>query len=166
MLKRILHTINQPFFPSSSKLMSFICELVESSTSIQQQVISGRGFLVISHLLSKSSRDHLTLELLQTFLKLTKYLVTCPSNNSDLLLKQVSNLTRKLSIVAGRYLKCGKRGAEQIVEWSFDSRMVANVSQVDQIFSNNSNGNKDEKRWIGSYLGRFKVDFYLNILAK
>ena len=90
MWKRILHTINQPFFPSSSKLMSFICELVESSTSIQQQVISGRGFLVISHLLSKSSRDHLTLELLQTFLKLTKYLVTCPSNNSDLLLKQVS----------------------------------------------------------------------------
>ena len=76
-------------FLSSSKLMSFICELVESSTSIQQQVISGRGFLVISHLLSKSSRDHLTLELLQTFLKLTKYLVTCPSNNSDLLLKQV-----------------------------------------------------------------------------
>ena len=73
----------------SSKLMSFICELVESSSSIQQQVISGRGFLVISHLLSKSSRDHLTLELLQTFLKLTKYLVTCPSNNSDLLLKQL-----------------------------------------------------------------------------
>lgn len=44
---------------------------------------------MISHLLSKSSRDHLTLELLQTFLKLTKYLVTCPSNNSDLLLKQL-----------------------------------------------------------------------------
>jgi hypothetical protein len=39
--------------------------------------------------LSKSSREHLTLELLQTFLKLTKYLVTCPSNNTDLLLKQV-----------------------------------------------------------------------------
>eukprot|EP00094_Tigriopus_californicus_P012159 TCALIF_11751-PA protein Name:"Similar to NBEA Neurobeachin (Homo sapiens)" AED:0.12 eAED:0.13 QI:0/0.04/0/0.81/1/1/22/0/1914 len=72
-----------------STLMSFICELVESSPSIQQQVISGRGFLVISHLLSKSSRDHLTLELLQTFLKLTKYLVTCPSNNTDLLLKQL-----------------------------------------------------------------------------
>ena len=26
---------------------------------------------------------------LQTFLKLTKYLVTCPSNNTDLLLKQL-----------------------------------------------------------------------------
>ena len=53
------------------------------------QVIAGRGFLVISHLLGRSSRRHLTLELLQTFLKLTKYLVTCPSNNTDLLLKQL-----------------------------------------------------------------------------
>lgn len=69
--------------------MSFICELVESSPSIQQQVISGRGFLVISHLLGRSSREHLTLDLLQTFLKLTKYLVTCPSNSTDLLLKQL-----------------------------------------------------------------------------
>ena len=72
-----------------SCLMQFICELVEGSTSIQQQVIAGRGFLVISHLLSKSSRDHLTADLLNTFLKLTKYLVTCPTNNSDLLLKQL-----------------------------------------------------------------------------
>ena len=89
-LQENLRNNDFPYF-FSSKLMSFICELVESSTSIQQQVISGRGFLVISHLLSKSSRDHLTLELLQTFLKLTKYLVTCPSNNSDLLLKQVNH---------------------------------------------------------------------------
>jgi hypothetical protein len=73
-----------------TKLMSFICELVESSTSIQQQVIAGRGFLVISHLLGRSSpRVHLTSDLLNTFLKLTKYLVTCPSNNTDLLLKQL-----------------------------------------------------------------------------
>jgi hypothetical protein len=35
------------------------------------------------------NRDHLTSELLNTFLKLTKYLVTCPTNNSDLLLKQL-----------------------------------------------------------------------------
>ena len=51
-----------------SKLMSFICELVETSPSIQQQVIAGRGFLVISHLLGRSSRRHLTLELLQVSL--------------------------------------------------------------------------------------------------
>ncbi len=69
--------------------MSFICELVESSPSIQQQVIAGRGFLVISHLLGRSSRHHLTPDLLNTFLKLTKYLVTCPSANTDLLLKQL-----------------------------------------------------------------------------
>ena len=55
-----------------SSLMQFICELVEGSTSIQQQVIAGRGFLVISHLLGRSSRDHLTADLLNTFLKLTK----------------------------------------------------------------------------------------------
>ena len=72
-----------------SVLMQFICELVEGSTSIQQQVIAGRGFLVISHLLARSSREHLTADLLNTFLKLTKYLVTCPTNNSDLLLKQL-----------------------------------------------------------------------------
>ena len=107
-----------------SALMQFICELVEGSTSIQQQVlittflkikflsnkaspqmfvlpkkqrlfssqvIAGRGFLVISHLLSKSSRDHLTADLLNTFLKLTKYLVTCPTNNRCL--KTVKHLT-------------------------------------------------------------------------
>jgi hypothetical protein len=72
-----------------SSLMQFICELIEGSGSIQQQIISGRGFLVISHLLAKASRDHLTAELLNTFLKLTKYLVACPTNNSDLLLKQL-----------------------------------------------------------------------------
>ena len=84
----IEYNINRFFF--STKLMSFICELVESSTSIQQQVIAGRGFLVISHLLGRSSpRLHLTSDLLNTFLKLTKYLVTCPSNNTDLLLKQL-----------------------------------------------------------------------------
>ena len=33
--------------------------------------------------------EEMTLMLLQTFLKLTKYLVTCPSNNTDLLLKQL-----------------------------------------------------------------------------
>ena len=83
-------TTNNSKDPSlCSCLMQFICELVEGSTSIQQQVIAGRGFLVISHLLSKSSREHLTADLLNTFLKLTKYLVTCPTSNSDLLLKQL-----------------------------------------------------------------------------
>lgn len=54
-------------------------------------LLQNRGFLVISFMLQRSSRDHLTLEVLGSFLSLTKYLVTCLSANSDLLLKQVSH---------------------------------------------------------------------------
>lgn len=111
----------------SSKLLGFICELVESSQTVQQHMIQvnylfilikinrthtfskcnqiylvksdfilkhfffqNRGFLVISFMLQRSSREHLTLDVLSSFLSLTKYLVTCLSANSDLLLKQVS----------------------------------------------------------------------------
>ncbi|KAI9582008.1 hypothetical protein GQX74_011503 [Glossina fuscipes] len=72
-----------------SKLLGFICELVETSQTVQQHMIQNRGFLVISFMLQRSSREHLTLEVLGSFLNLTKYLVTCLSANSDLLLKQV-----------------------------------------------------------------------------
>jgi neurobeachin len=72
-----------------AKLLGFICELVETSQTVQQHMIQNRGFLVISFMLQRSSRDHLTPEVLTSFLSLTKYLVTCLSANSDLLLKQV-----------------------------------------------------------------------------
>ncbi|XP_071453109.1 neurobeachin isoform X4 [Hetaerina americana] len=72
-----------------SKLLCFICELVESSQTVQQHMIQNRGFLVISHVLQRASREHLTTEVLTSFLGLTKYLVTCLSSNSDLLLKQL-----------------------------------------------------------------------------
>uniref|UniRef100_A0A1B0DN80 Uncharacterized protein n=1 Tax=Phlebotomus papatasi TaxID=29031 RepID=A0A1B0DN80_PHLPP len=72
-----------------SKLLGFICELVESSQTVQQHMIQNRGFLVISFMLQRSSREHLTLEVVGSFLNLTKYLVTCLSANSDLLLKQL-----------------------------------------------------------------------------
>ena len=46
----IFYIINLTSIVFSSKLMSFICELVESSTSIQQQVIAGRTlFYVFSY---------------------------------------------------------------------------------------------------------------------
>lgn len=86
----LLELINYISF-HSSKLLGFICELVESSQTVQQHMIQNRGFLVISFMLQRSSRDHLTLEVLGSFLNLTKYLVTCLSANSDLLLKQVSS---------------------------------------------------------------------------
>ncbi|XP_014250382.1 neurobeachin isoform X2 [Cimex lectularius] len=72
-----------------SKLLGFICELVESSPTVQQHMIQNRGFLVISYMLQRSSREHLTLEVLSSFLGLTKHLVTCLSSNSELLLKQL-----------------------------------------------------------------------------
>ncbi|XP_035708538.1 neurobeachin isoform X2 [Folsomia candida] len=73
-----------------SKLLEFICELVESSPTVQQHMIQNRGFLVISYLLQRASREHLTIQVLSSFLQLTKYLVTCcPNANSELLLKQL-----------------------------------------------------------------------------
>ncbi|XP_061716786.1 neurobeachin isoform X12 [Cydia pomonella] len=71
-----------------SKLLGFVCSLVESCATVQQHMLQCRGFLVISHMLQRCSRDHLTPETLASFLHLTKHLVTCCSPNSDLLLKQ------------------------------------------------------------------------------
>ncbi|XP_065158028.1 neurobeachin isoform X5 [Atheta coriaria] len=72
-----------------SKLLGFICELVETSQTVQQHMIQNRGFLVISFMLQRSSREHLTIDVLGSFLSLTKHLVTCLSANSELLLKQL-----------------------------------------------------------------------------
>lgn len=63
--------------------------MVETSQTVQQHMIQNRGFLVISYMLQRSSRDHLTLEVLSSFLRLTKHLVTCLTPNNELLLKQV-----------------------------------------------------------------------------
>jgi len=84
----VINALSIPAF--SSKLLGFICDLVESSQTVQQHMVQNRGFLVISFMLQKASRDHLTTEVLASFLELTKHLVTCLSANSDLLLKQVS----------------------------------------------------------------------------
>ena len=72
-----------------SKLVAFLCELIESSSTVQQQMMQNRGFLVVSHLLQRLSRNHLTLDVLNAFLNLTKFLVTSPSPNADILLKQL-----------------------------------------------------------------------------
>ncbi|KAK8731373.1 hypothetical protein OTU49_007572, partial [Cherax quadricarinatus] len=72
-----------------STLVGFICEMVESCNTVQQHMVQNRGFLVISHLLHRASRHHVTMDVLTAFLKLTKFLVTCPNSNSDLLLKQL-----------------------------------------------------------------------------
>ena len=37
----------------SATLIAFICDLVESSVNIQQQLVQNKGFLVISYLMEK-----------------------------------------------------------------------------------------------------------------
>ncbi|XP_064610079.1 neurobeachin-like isoform X2 [Liolophura sinensis] len=56
-------------------LMCLLCELLESSEAIQQQMLQTRGFLVISYFLEKASKDHITPAVLEAFLDLTQHLV-------------------------------------------------------------------------------------------
>ncbi|XP_043237730.1 neurobeachin-like isoform X3 [Amphibalanus amphitrite] len=70
-------------------LLGFICELVETSPVVQQHMLQCRGFLVISHLLQRTGREHMNDQVLSVFLQLSKYLVTCPGTNTELLLKQL-----------------------------------------------------------------------------
>lgn len=72
-----------------STLIAFISDLVESSPTVQQHMIQNKGFLVISYLLQMALRDHITEEVLNSFLSLTKHLVTVNNNNSEVLLKQL-----------------------------------------------------------------------------
>uniref|UniRef100_T1J4P2 BEACH-type PH domain-containing protein n=1 Tax=Strigamia maritima TaxID=126957 RepID=T1J4P2_STRMM len=72
-----------------STLLAFICHLVESSPTVQQHMVQNKGFLVINYLLQKANRENITELVLDSFLSLTKFLVTCPNNHSDQLLKHI-----------------------------------------------------------------------------
>lgn len=65
-----------------ANLMSLLCDLLESSSAIQEELLQKKGFLVISYLLEKSSREHITIEVLNSFLKLTQYLVKLQSGGT------------------------------------------------------------------------------------
>lgn len=72
-----------------STLVGFICEMCESSATVQQHMIQNKGFLVISYQLQRASREHVTEEVLHSFLSLTKHLLTVYSSNGELLLKHL-----------------------------------------------------------------------------
>ncbi|XP_042075587.1 neurobeachin isoform X4 [Haplochromis burtoni] len=55
-------------------LMAFLLELLKSSVAMQEQMLGGKGFLVIGYLLEKSSRVHITRAVLEQFLSFAKYL--------------------------------------------------------------------------------------------
>ncbi|XP_054709401.1 neurobeachin-like [Uloborus diversus] len=84
-----LTKIQEKKLTTCATLIGFVCDLVENSPTVQQHMIQNKAFLVISYLLQKASRDHITEEVLLSFLNLTKYLVTVNNSNSELLLKQL-----------------------------------------------------------------------------
>ncbi|XP_048840018.1 neurobeachin a isoform X3 [Brienomyrus brachyistius] len=55
-------------------LLAFLMELLKSSVAMQEQMLGGKGFLVIGYLLEKSSRVHITRAVLEQFLSFAKYL--------------------------------------------------------------------------------------------
>uniref|UniRef100_A0A8C7JS17 Neurobeachin n=1 Tax=Oncorhynchus kisutch TaxID=8019 RepID=A0A8C7JS17_ONCKI len=57
-----------------STLLAFLVDLLKSSVAMQEQMLGGKGFLVIGYLLEKSSRVHITRAVLEQFLSFAKYL--------------------------------------------------------------------------------------------
>ncbi|XP_068440668.1 neurobeachin isoform X1 [Clinocottus analis] len=55
-------------------LLAFLVELLKSSVAMQEQMLGGKGFLVIGYLLEKSSREHISRAVLEQFLSFAKYL--------------------------------------------------------------------------------------------
>ena len=62
-----------------SNLLSVISLLLRTSPSAQQQLFHSQGFLIIAHVLKHSSHQHLTLNVLEAFIDICKFLLTCPT---------------------------------------------------------------------------------------
>uniref|UniRef100_A0A7E4V5F5 BEACH-type PH domain-containing protein n=1 Tax=Panagrellus redivivus TaxID=6233 RepID=A0A7E4V5F5_PANRE len=60
-----------------SNLLSVISLLLKTSPSAQQQLFHSQGFLIIAHVLKHASREHLTHNVLEAFIDISKYLLTC-----------------------------------------------------------------------------------------
>lgn len=70
-------------------LIELLCDMIETSYNVQIQMINTKGLLAISYVLEKSSRQHINLQVLNSFIKLTKFLVQLPNPNGTILLKQL-----------------------------------------------------------------------------
>lgn len=68
-------------------MLSVISLLLNTSTIAQQQLYHSEGFVIVTHVLSNGSPKHLTLDVLDAFINITKFLNTCP--NGGPLLKQM-----------------------------------------------------------------------------
>ncbi|XP_051933626.1 LOW QUALITY PROTEIN: neurobeachin-like, partial [Hippocampus zosterae] len=83
------HHLNESQLETSvcATLLSFLVELLKSSVAMQEQMLGGKGFLVIGYLLEKSSRAHISSSVLEQFLSFAKYLDGLPYGAA--LLKQL-----------------------------------------------------------------------------
>ncbi len=70
-------------------LLRILCDMVEISYSVQIQLINSKGLLAISYYLEKASRMHINLKVLDSFIKMTKFLVSFSNPNGTILLKQL-----------------------------------------------------------------------------
>uniref|UniRef100_A0A673J2C2 Neurobeachin b n=1 Tax=Sinocyclocheilus rhinocerous TaxID=307959 RepID=A0A673J2C2_9TELE len=68
------HSESQVETTVCSTLLAFLFELLKSSVAMQEQMLGGKGFLVIGYLLEKASRMHITRAVLEQFLAFAKYL--------------------------------------------------------------------------------------------
>ncbi|XP_022098981.1 neurobeachin-like isoform X3 [Acanthaster planci] len=60
-------------------LLHLLCDLLKGSMSTQQQMVQGRGFVILGYLLQKASMKHMTETALELFLDLAKYYNTVPA---------------------------------------------------------------------------------------
>uniref|UniRef100_A0A8C4QJ19 DUF4704 domain-containing protein n=1 Tax=Eptatretus burgeri TaxID=7764 RepID=A0A8C4QJ19_EPTBU len=68
-------------------LISFLFDIMRSSAAMQEQMLTSKGFLVIGQLLEKSSKEHITPEVVQHLISFCRYLETIPTGPT--LLKQL-----------------------------------------------------------------------------
>ncbi|XP_071951821.1 neurobeachin-like isoform X2 [Antedon mediterranea] len=63
-------------------LLNLLSDLLKGSLCTQQQMLQGRGFVVLGHLLQKASNAHFTNDVLELFIDLAKYFNTLPTGNA------------------------------------------------------------------------------------
>ncbi|CAF4275951.1 unnamed protein product, partial [Rotaria sp. Silwood2] len=72
-----------------SILLFTLCELIERSYTIQHQMLSSKGFLMIGYYLEKSSKQHINMDALNSLISLITFFIKVQSKNSPILLKQL-----------------------------------------------------------------------------
>ncbi|CAF3766606.1 unnamed protein product [Rotaria sordida] len=72
-----------------SILLFTLCELIERSYTIQHQMLSSKGFLMIGYYLEKSSKQHINMDALNSLISLITFFIKGQSKNSPILLKQL-----------------------------------------------------------------------------